>query len=174
MGKHGETQNRLKERARSAEAWGYYAKVAGGAVVIAGVAGVGVTVAAVSFSVASLVFSGGLLGGMAATGAARGLSIVHKFTKEDYDLIQSGTKHINDLNVELCGLNEKFKTIFSVLGTAKESLENEIGQDENSIQANDIDYIMPALKDFTEDMTGSYYRKNEDSLWSEELKTAAG
>ena len=76
MGKHGETQNRLKERARSAEAWGYYAKVAGGAVVIAGVAGVGVTVAAASFSVASLVFSGGLLGGMAATGAARGLSIV--------------------------------------------------------------------------------------------------
>ena len=61
MGKHGEKQNRLKETARSAEAWGYYAKVTGGAVVIAGVAGAGVAVAATSFSVASLVFSGSLL-----------------------------------------------------------------------------------------------------------------
>ena len=50
--------------------------------------------------------------------------------------------------MELGGLNENF---FSVLGTTKESLENKI---ENSIQPNDIDYIIPALKDFTEDMTG--------------------
>ena len=106
MSKHGGKKTRLKETARSAEAWGYYAKVAGGAVVIAGVCWCwsGSCSCVASFSIASLVFSGSLFGGMATTGAARGLSIVHKFTKEDYDLIQSVTKH---MNVELGGLNEE-------------------------------------------------------------------
>ena len=44
---------------------------------------------------------------------------MHKFTKEDYDLIQSATKHINDLNVVLGGLNEKFKTIFFCFGSCQ-------------------------------------------------------
>ena len=60
MGKHGEKQNRLKETARSAEAWSNIAKATGGAIVVGGVVtgAAGLAVSAVSVSVASLVFSG--------------------------------------------------------------------------------------------------------------------
>ena len=60
LGKHGEEQNRLKETARSTEAWSNIAKATGGAIVVGGVAtgAAGLAVSAVSVSIASWVFSG--------------------------------------------------------------------------------------------------------------------
>ena len=61
LGKHGEEQNRLKETARSTEAWSNIAKATGGAIIVVGgvaTGAAGLAVSAVSVSIASWVFSG--------------------------------------------------------------------------------------------------------------------
>ena len=151
MYKHGTEERKLKDDVRTNETLLRSAAVVGGLSVTGAVVAIGLTAVAPGV-VAYLVFSGGLIGGAAATGAASVVGATLKFKKEDYTLIESVTKHINELNVEMNQIKKKFLEILGDLETANDSLTAEI-KDGKSIQGKATESIMGALKDFKEDMT---------------------
>ena len=150
---HAKEEERLKQDMESKEAQHGHAVMAGGAAVTAGVLGaISGGIGLVGGSVAYLVFSGGLLGGLAFTGAAGGLRVALKFTQEDYALMVTVTDRINKMNKEMKDLNnKKFRAINLALKKAEKDLATVVERGQ-PIEKPDVDTIMEALKELNDNM----------------------